>query len=54
LAAAGVSVDQEHTLVLHRRAADALADARARASVDDRILVFGSFLTVADVIADRI
>jgi dihydrofolate synthase/folylpolyglutamate synthase len=54
LAAAGVPVDQEHTLVSHRRAADALADARARASVDDRILVFGSFLTVADVIADRI
>jgi len=33
--------------------AEALAAARAEAGTDDRITVFGSFLTVADVMSQR-
>jgi dihydrofolate synthase/folylpolyglutamate synthase len=37
----------------HRSPLEALAAARARAGPDDRILIFGSFYTVADVLAAR-
>lgn len=49
LIAAGVREDAEHSIRLHDDPASAYAAARAAASDNDRIVVFGSFLTVAGV-----
>ena len=49
----GVGVDAERTIRCHASPSEALASARERAGENDRILVFGSFLTVADVLAAR-
>ncbi len=46
--------DAERTIECHPTPRAALSSARERASDDDRIVVFGSFLTVADVLAARI
>ncbi|MGE0801024.1 MAG: bifunctional tetrahydrofolate synthase/dihydrofolate synthase [Lautropia sp.] len=57
LRAAGVADEQdpragiEHSVVSAPTPADALVSARERAGADDRIVVFGSFLTVAGVMA---
>ncbi len=51
LARAGIVGDARHVVEAHRTPREALEAARSRASVDDRIVVFGSFLTVADVLA---
>jgi dihydrofolate synthase/folylpolyglutamate synthase len=53
LAAAGIEGDQGRAPMAFGRPRDALAHARAHAQEGDRIVVFGSFLTVADVLADR-
>ena len=53
LAAAGVTPGPECIIEAHASPREALAHARERAGDDDRIVVFGSFLTVADVIAAR-
>jgi dihydrofolate synthase/folylpolyglutamate synthase len=54
LHAAGVATgDEGQRIDCHRSAREALDAARGRAKPDDRILVFGSFYTVADVLAAR-
>ena len=53
LEAAGVQAGAERSIVPHDAPRQALADAQARAGENDRIVVFGSFLTVADVLAAR-
>jgi len=53
LRAGGVVEGPERTITCHASAREALASARILAGGDDRILVFGSFLTVADVLAER-
>jgi dihydrofolate synthase/folylpolyglutamate synthase len=51
LRASGAGVGDERSIERHRTPREALAAARARAGENDRIVVFGSFLTVADVLA---
>ncbi len=53
LAAAGVSAAGDRLVETYPTPRDALASARERAGQDDRIVVFGSFLTVADVLDSR-
>ena len=45
--------DAEHSVNTFATPAEAYANARSRAGENDRIAVFGSFLTVAGVIAAR-
>ena len=52
VAASGVA-DAESSVMTFATPADAYANARSRAGENDRIAVFGSFLTVAGVIAAR-
>ncbi len=49
----GQGKDAERTISCHGSPVEALAAAKGRADENDRILVFGSFLTVADVLASR-
>ncbi len=49
LRSAGVGTAPGQSITEHSRVADAYLAARDSASADDRILAFGSFLTVADV-----
>lgn len=49
----GVGEDVERTIECHPTPRAALARAKERAGENDRIVVFGSFLTVADVLAAR-
>ena len=49
----GTGADAEHSITAFASPAEAYANARARAGENDRIAVFGSFLTVAGVIAAR-
>ncbi len=49
----GQGRDAERTIECHGSPAEALAAAKGRADENDRIVVFGSFLTVADVLASR-
>lgn len=54
LAAAGVAREgAKSSIECHASPAAALAAARSRAGGNDRIVVFGSFLTVADILAAR-
>ncbi len=53
LAACGILPSEEHRVETYASPSEALASARERAAGDDRILVFGSFLTVADVLDAR-
>ena len=56
LSEAGVesgAADAEHSIATFASPAEAYANARSRAGENDRIAVFGSFLTVAGVIAAR-
>ncbi|MCL4183696.1 MAG: bifunctional tetrahydrofolate synthase/dihydrofolate synthase [Burkholderiaceae bacterium] len=54
LEAAGAAADGEGARIeCHRSPREALAAARVRARADDRIIVFGSFYTVADILAAR-
>jgi dihydrofolate synthase / folylpolyglutamate synthase len=53
LALCGVIEDAEHSIEQFKSPRLALARARERAGENDRILVFGSFLTVADVLSDK-
>jgi dihydrofolate synthase/folylpolyglutamate synthase len=49
----GSAADAEHSITAFASPGEAYANARARAGENDRITVFGSFLTVAGVIAAR-
>lgn len=49
----GQGEDAERTIACFASPREALAAARERAGENDRIVVFGSFLTVADVLATR-
>jgi dihydrofolate synthase/folylpolyglutamate synthase len=49
----GSAADAEHSISTFASPAEAYANARSRAGENDRIAVFGSFLTVAGVIAAR-
>ena len=49
----GGAADAEHSITTFDTPAEAYANARSRAGENDRIAVFGSFLTVAGVIAAR-
>ncbi len=49
----GQGQDAERTITCHASPVEGLAAARERADDDDRIMVFGSFLTVADVLSTR-
>jgi dihydrofolate synthase/folylpolyglutamate synthase len=49
LKSAGFAEDKEHSVRLHTDAASAWAAARDQASDNDRIVVFGSFVTVGNV-----
>ena len=49
----GTAADAEHSISTFATPAEAYANARVRAGENDRIAVFGSFLTVAGVIAAR-
>ncbi len=49
----GEGIDAERTISCFASPREALAAARERAGENDRIVVFGSFLTVADVLAAR-
>jgi dihydrofolate synthase/folylpolyglutamate synthase len=49
----GQGQDAERTISCHRSPVEALVAAKGRADENDRIVVFGSFLTVADVLASR-
>ena len=49
----GGAADAEHSINAFASPAEAYANARSRAGENDRIVVFGSFLTVAGVIAAR-
>jgi len=51
--APGEGADAERTITCHASPREALAVAKGRADENDRIVVFGSFLTVADVLAAR-
>ncbi len=53
LALCGVIEDAEHSIEQFKSPRLALARARERAGENDRILVFGSFLTVADILSDK-
>jgi len=54
LIAAGVAPDgAKASIECHASPSAALAAARSRAGANDRIVVFGSFLTVADILAAR-
>jgi dihydrofolate synthase/folylpolyglutamate synthase len=53
LQVAGVSAGPDRSIAAHASPREGLSAARLRAGPDDRILVFGSFLTVADVISVR-
>jgi dihydrofolate synthase/folylpolyglutamate synthase len=53
LKAVGVSAGSDRSIEAHASPREGLRAARLRAGPDDRILVLGSFLTVADVISDR-
>jgi hypothetical protein len=53
LHAMGVTEGAQCSIAPHASPHEGLAAAQRRAGPDDRILVFGSFLTVADVIAHR-
>lgn len=53
LAACGVVPGEGRLVELHASPRQALASARERAAEDDKIVVFGSFLTVADVLEAR-
>ena len=54
LRAAGVAREGDRTSIeCHASPSSALAAARGRAGANDRIVVFGSFLTVADILAAR-
>jgi dihydrofolate synthase/folylpolyglutamate synthase len=53
LRAMGVTEGAQSSIAPHASPREGLAAARQRAGPDDRILVFGSFLTVADVLAHR-
>jgi dihydrofolate synthase/folylpolyglutamate synthase len=49
----GQGKDAERTISCYGSPVEALAAAKGRADENDRIVVFGSFLTVADVLASR-
>jgi folylpolyglutamate synthase/dihydropteroate synthase len=49
----GVSAGSDRSIEAQPSPREGLSAARLRAGPDDRILVLGSFLTVADVISDR-
>jgi dihydrofolate synthase/folylpolyglutamate synthase len=49
----GAGPDAEHSVLCFAAPAEAYANARSRAGENDRIAVFGSFLTVAGVISAR-
>jgi dihydrofolate synthase/folylpolyglutamate synthase len=49
----GEGIDAERTITCFASPREALAAAQERAGENDRIVVFGSFLTVADVLASR-
>jgi dihydrofolate synthase/folylpolyglutamate synthase len=49
----GEGVDAERTISCFASPREAFAAAQERAGENDRIVVFGSFLTVADVLAAR-
>jgi len=53
LAQRGIVAGPKRTVCAHPSPREALAWALGRAGTDDRIVVFGSFLTVADVLASR-
>ena len=53
LAACGVVPGAERVVEGHASPREALASAQARAGENDRIVVFGSFLTVADILSAR-
>ena len=53
LQAMGVSAGSDRSIEAQPSPREGLSAARLRAGADDRILVLGSFLTVADVISDR-
>ena len=53
LQAVGVSAGSDRSIEAQPSPREGLIAARLRAGPDDRILVLGSFLTVADVISDR-
>lgn len=53
LAASGVSAGKERIVEAHTSPREALASARARMTENDRVIVFGSFLTVGDVLEAR-
>jgi len=53
LLAVGVSPGSDRSIEAQASPREGLSAARLRAGPDDRILVLGSFLTVADVISDR-
>lgn len=53
LQAMGVSAGSDRSIEAQPSPREGLSAARLRAGPDDRILVLGSFLTVADVISDR-
>ncbi|MFT4102838.1 MAG: bifunctional tetrahydrofolate synthase/dihydrofolate synthase [Burkholderiaceae bacterium] len=50
---AGIVADNEHRIETFASPSQALARARIEAAENDRIVVFGSFLTVSDVLASR-
>ena len=50
----GQGEDAERTISCFASPREALAAAKGRADENDRIVVFGSFLTVADVLATRV
>jgi len=52
-AALGIAPRVGHAVEMHPSPRDALERAQAAASEDDRIVVFGSFLTVADILEAR-
>ena len=55
LRAAGVAREGDRTSIeCHASPSSALTAARSRAGANDRIVVFGSFLTVADILAARV
>jgi len=53
LAAAGIVADKDHRIETFASPSQALAQARIEVAENDRIVVFGSFLTVSDVLATR-
>jgi len=52
-AALGITPRAGHAVEMHPSPREALDRARAAASEDDRIVIFGSFLTVADILEAR-